>query len=193
MNNCMYACLVNHIRLKLLQSLNPTRLRPSLTSQLQPDLPKATTPPSRIRLNHKSTPRVIQVASPHSTSIHPIFSPSHPQHQPSMLATPYHYTPTAFTNAFLPAIPSPLSPRSANVPTKPFMSAQKADASNTNGQDVKEKTVPFPKRPVKKAPSPTQNELKTQRRKLFLRKVAEGREEGRWERRGEDVRVSNQN
>ena len=69
---------------------------------------------------------------------------------------------------------------------------QKADASNTNGQDVKEKTVPFPKRPTKKAPTPTQNELKTQRRKLFLRKVAEGREEGRWERRGEDVSFPNQ-
>ena len=124
---------------------------------------------------------------PHSPST------SHPQHRPSMLAPPHHhhYTPTAF-NAFLPTIPSPLSPRSANVPTKPFMSAQKADASNTNGQDVKEKTVPFPKRPTKKAPTPTQNELKTQRRKLFLRKVAEGREEGRWERRGEDVSFPNQ-
>ena len=50
-----------------------------------------------------------------------------------------------------------------------------------------ENNVPFSKRPVKKAPSPKQDELKEQRRKLFLKKVQDGRDEKRFEARGEDV------
>jgi hypothetical protein len=110
-----------------------------------------------------------------------------------MLATPHHYMSSAF-NAFLPAIPSPLSPRSANVYGKAqrtFMSAsgqENADASNSNVKDVKD--VAFSKRPVKKAPSPNPDELKERRRKLFLKKVQDGRDDKRWESRGEDVSPS---
>lgn len=46
-------------------------------------------------------------------------------------------------------------------------------------------TVPRPT--VKKAPSPKQDELKERRRSMFLRKVREGREDRRFEARGEDV------
>ena len=48
--------------------------------------------------------------------------------------------------------------------------------------------IPFSKRlPVKKAPSPKQDVLKERRRNIFLRKVKDGREEKRYEARGEDV------
>lgn len=44
-----------------------------------------------------------------------------------------------------------------------------------------------PKREVRKAKVPKQDELKEKRRHMFLRKVKEGREDKRWESRGEDV------
>ena len=68
---------------------------------------------------------------------------------------------------------------------------ENADASAPDTTNNKEAGVAFSKRAVKKAPSPTQNELKEQRRKLFLKKVADGREERRWESRGEDVSFPN--
>ena len=54
-------------------------------------------------------------------------------------------------------------------------------------QQQAERDVPFAKRRVKKAPSPTHEELKERRRKNFLRKVGEGREGRRFEGRGDDV------
>ena len=53
----------------------------------------------------------------------------------------------------------------------------------------KEQNVPFAKRAVKKAPSPKAEDLKERRRKIFLKKVKEEREEKRYESRGEDVRL----
>jgi len=44
-----------------------------------------------------------------------------------------------------------------------------------------------PKREVRKAKVPKQDELKEKRRHMFLRKVKEGREDKRWESRGEDI------
>jgi hypothetical protein len=46
----------------------------------------------------------------------------------------------------------------------------------------------YSKRPVKKAPSPKQDELKENRRKMFLKKVKDSRDDRRYEQRGEDVR-----
>lgn len=46
----------------------------------------------------------------------------------------------------------------------------------------------FSQRPVKKAPVAKQDELKERRRSMFLKKVRDGREDKRWESRGEDVR-----
>ena len=54
----------------------------------------------------------------------------------------------------------------------------------TSGQE----NAPFSKRTVKKAPSPKQDELKEWRRDIFLKKVKQGREDKRFETRGEDVR-----
>ena len=56
-----------------------------------------------------------------------------------------------------------------------------------SSSDEKQKAIAFAKRPVKKAPSPKQDELKERRRNMFLRKVQDGREEKRFEARGEDV------
>ncbi|TKA22163.1 hypothetical protein B0A54_17926 [Friedmanniomyces endolithicus] len=43
------------------------------------------------------------------------------------------------------------------------------------------------KRPPRKAPSPRQDDLRETRRRLFLRNVSKGREDKRWETRGEDI------
>lgn len=52
-------------------------------------------------------------------------------------------------------------------------------------------SIPFAKRPVKKAPSPKQDELKERRRSMFLKKVRDGRDDKRFEARGEDVSFGN--
>lgn len=57
-------------------------------------------------------------------------------------------------------------------------------SSNNNGSGH----IPFAKRAVKKAPSPKHDDLKERRRSMFLKKVKEGREDRRFEARGEDVR-----
>ncbi len=59
---------------------------------------------------------------------------------------------------------------------------------NNAKEDVK--SVPFSKRAVRKAPSPRQDDLKERRRSMFLRKITDGREERRFESRGEDVGTS---
>lgn len=69
-------------------------------------------------------------------------------------------------------------------PTADSSAQQKGNGLVKNGGNGK---VEWSKRPVKKAPSPKQEELKERRRRMFLRKVKEGREERRWENRGEDV------
>ena len=45
----------------------------------------------------------------------------------------------------------------------------------------------YSKRDIKKAPAASQDALKDKRRGMFLRKVREGREDRRFEARGEDV------
>lgn len=61
---------------------------------------------------------------------------------------------------------------------------------HASGQEnSKNNNIPFSKRAVKKAPSPKSDELKERRRNMFLRKVREGRDEKRFESRGEDVRT----
>lgn len=47
--------------------------------------------------------------------------------------------------------------------------------------------LPFSKRAIKQAPSPRQDELREKRRGQFLKKVREGRDDRRFEVRGEDV------
>lgn len=116
-----------------------------------------------------------------------------------MLATSPFHTPTSSPPfAFLPEHPSPLSPRSANIhgprrvgsmssPTTPATAhAKQGIADQENNSSGR---VPFSKRAVKKPPGPKSDELKERRRDLFLKKVKQGREDKRFETRGEDVRI----
>jgi hypothetical protein len=104
-------------------------------------------------------------------------------HQPAYMSSAY--------NAFLPTVPSPLSPRSANVAAKPrrtgiFMSSSDQENASDNST---QQPIAFSKRPVKKAPSPKQDELKERRRRNFLKKVSNSRDDKRFEHRGEDVSI----
>jgi hypothetical protein len=139
----------------------------------------------------------------------------------TMLASPFHYqsqsqsqsqTPTSYfhhqTREFLPKIPSPLSPRSANIngsasssngnrPHQPnFMNSANSDASTTKPQNSSfsfsapaQQPLPYSKRAIKRAPTVSQDALTERRRGMFLRKVREGREDKRFERHGEDVSI----
>lgn len=100
-------------------------------------------------------------------------------------------------HAFRPHIPSPLSPRRANIhgprpplfaamPDSIFMREQPKAASASVSADAKA-TLRQPKRGVRSAKVPKADELREKRRGLFLRKVKEGREEKRFGARGEDV------
>ncbi|KAH9810112.1 hypothetical protein Tdes44962_MAKER01085 [Teratosphaeria destructans] len=114
-----------------------------------------------------------------------------------MLSTQHftHNTP----NIFLPAIPSPLSPRSANIYGPYHRPAQKIWMSGPVTKDEHHQIASPNFRPsgkenearrrqnVKKAPSPKQDDLKERRRSMFLRSVREKREDKRFEARGEDI------
>lgn len=131
-----------------------------------------------------------------------------------MLASPFYYQsqqpPTYHhqTREFLPKIPSPLSPRSANIngsvsssngnrPHQPnFMNSANSDASTTKPQNSSfsfsapaQQPLPYSKRAIKRAPTVSQDALTERRRGMFLRKVREGREDKRFERHGEDVSI----
>ncbi|WPG98271.1 pentatricopeptide repeat-containing protein, chloroplastic [Acrodontium crateriforme] len=95
---------------------------------------------------------------------------------------------------FLPPVPSPLSPRSINVYGRRslgFMSSPDhkltSDRNPPQTRARDDSSIPFAKRPVKKAPSTKQNELQERRRGLFLKKVRDGRDDKRFEARGEDM------
>ncbi|KAI7551433.1 hypothetical protein KC331_g2556 [Hortaea werneckii] len=92
-------------------------------------------------------------------------------------------------HAFRPHVPSPLSPRSTNIygrrPDIFFMNEEAVNREERKLQPGRFTTQP--KREVRKAKVPKQDELKEKRRHMFLRKVKEGREDKRWESRGEDI------
>jgi len=91
------------------------------------------------------------------------------------------------SHAFLPTIPSPLSPRSANIHGRHQSSFMSKEQPQQKGDPVGSPNQPFAKRVVQKAPVPKQNELKERRRGMFLKKIQEGREDRRYASRGEDV------
>ena len=114
----------------------------------------------------------------------------------NMLATSQSTTHQRAPYGFLPAIPSPLSPRSANIHggrraaytmSSSSESESLAEKKNASGNVAKDAQQPFSQRAGKKAPSPKPDELRERRRSLFLRRVRDGREEKRFEARGEDV------
>jgi hypothetical protein len=187
-------------------------------------------PPAR----HQPTPpksakaRVVRVQvkrsrDPQSSYDLPIFPPPFSSHliallqRKTMLASPFHYqsqqTPaTSYfhhqTREFLPKIPSPLSPRSANIngsasasssnrtQQPDFMSSENYDASIPQKPESSftfnapaPQHLPFSKRAIKRAPAVSQDALTERRRGMFLKKVREGREDRRFERHGEDVSI----
>jgi hypothetical protein len=114
-----------------------------------------------------------------------------------MLASPFYAQtqtpPTIYhQREFLPKIPSPLSPRSANIHGNGSTHAQQP-IFMTGAENPSEKSqtspsaLPYAKRAIKKAPVVSQDALKERRRGMFLKKVREGREDKRFERHGEDV------
>jgi hypothetical protein len=130
-----------------------------------------------------------------------------------MLASPfYHHQSQQNPNyhhqtlEFLPKIPSPLSPRSANIngsasssssngnrPQQPNFMSSENDASKpqhfTFSAPAPAAPLPYSKRAIKRAPAVSQDALTERRRGMFLKKVREGREDRRFERHGEDVSI----
>ena len=106
-----------------------------------------------------------------------------------MLASPFYaqQTPSYHQREFLPKIPSPLSPRSANIhgngTTRPIF------MSDDLNKPQSPSPVPYAKRVIKRAPVVSQDALKERRRGMFLKKVREGREDKRFEKHGEDVSI----
>ena len=181
------------------------------------------TPPKRASKSRskRSRPRPFVSTTTHLAtaiarlSYHLIPSPFLPLQRQTMLASPFYYQsqqpPTYHhqTREFLPKIPSPLSPRSANIngsvsssngnrPHQPnFMNSANSDASTTKPQNSSfsfsapaQQPLPYSKRAIKRAPTVSQDALTERRRGMFLRKVREGREDKRFERHGEDVSIS---
>jgi hypothetical protein len=130
----------------------------------------------------------------------------------TMLASPFHYQQQQPPNyhhqtlEFLPKIPSPLSPRSANIngsasssnrtPQQPnSMNSENSDASTQQKPQSgftfnAPAPLPYSKRAIKRAPAVSQDALTERRRGMFLKKVREGREDRRFERHGEDVSIA---
>jgi hypothetical protein len=109
-----------------------------------------------------------------------------------MLASPFHHaqqqTPQPYhQREFLPKIPSPLSPRSANIHGNG--SARPMFMSDDLNKPQSPSPVPYAKRAIKRAPVVSQDALKERRRGMFLKKVREGREDKRFEKHGEDVSI----
>ena len=106
----------------------------------------------------------------------------------AMLASPFYAQQTPlYQREFLPKIPSPLSPRSANIhgngTTRPIF------MSDDLNKPQSPSPVPYAKRVIKRAPVVSQDALKERRRGMFLKKVREGREDKRFEKHGEDVSI----
>lgn len=64
-----------------------------------------------------------------------------------------------------------------------------ANNANYNTSTSAQQSRTSQRQNVKSAPKLSTERLLTQRRGAFLRKVKEGREDRRWEHRGEDVRI----
>ncbi|KAK5110147.1 hypothetical protein LTR62_006281 [Meristemomyces frigidus] len=65
--------------------------------------------------------------------------------------------------------------------------AQDTQTTENDGSGRSSKWEKYSKRSVKKAPSPKPDEVREKRRGIFLKKVREGREDKRYEQRGEDI------
>jgi hypothetical protein len=108
-----------------------------------------------------------------------------------MLATSNFGSTPSQPHKFLPSVPSPLSPRRANVksPSTSFWSFETSMATSApQNASNQQSHVPFSSRPVKAAPVPRSDALRERRRDMFLRKVRQARDENKWDSRIDDVR-----
>ena len=88
------------------------------------------------------------------------------------------------SHSYMPSRPSPLSPRSANAAPRPF-----AFSMASSAQDEK-KNWAAPQRAYKPNPVVQTRDAATKRRRdMFFKRVQKGREDKKWDARGEQVRV----
>lgn len=84
----------------------------------------------------------------------------------------------------MPSRPSPLSERAANAASRPFQFSMASSVPNDTKKCV------APRRAYK--PNPvvqTRDAATKQRRDMFFKRVQQGREDKKWDARGEQVRV----
>jgi hypothetical protein len=108
----------------------------------------------------------------------------------NMLATSNFGSSSSQPHKFLPSVPSPLSPRRANVKSSStsFWSFDTSMATSASQHASNQQShVPFSSRPVKAAPVPRSDALRERRRDMFLRKVRQARDENKWDSRIDDV------
>lgn len=113
-----------------------------------------------------------------------------PRSVSNMLATSNYGSTSSQPHKFLPSVPSPLSPRRANVksPSTSFWSFDTSMATSAPQQAPNQQShVPFSSRPVKAAPIPRSDALRERRRDMFLRKVRQSRDDNKWDSRIDDV------
>lgn len=113
-----------------------------------------------------------------------------PRSIPNMLATSNYGSTSSQPHKFLPSVPSPLSPRRANVksPSTSFWSFDTSMTTSASQQAPNQQShVPFSSRPVKTAPIPRSDALRERRRDMFLRKVRQSRDDNKWDSRIDDV------
>ena len=188
-------------RLCICQVVNLRPSPPRISLSERSDHPRHSLIAKRACLASSSTSRKKTLfPKPHQSHI---ILPSETLHHPTpnldsrsaraMLASPFYHaqqqTPQSYhQREFLPKIPSPLSPRSANIHGNG--TARPIFMSDDLSKPQSPSPVPYAKRAIKRAPVVSQDALKERRRGMFLKKVREGREDKRFEKHGEDVSIT---
>jgi hypothetical protein len=111
----------------------------------------------------------------HRIHLFPLFPPNYHLSTTMMLASPSYSQPM-----YTPTRPSPLSPRSSNVLSKPFSFTMAAPLHKNN--------TPVPQRAHKVNPVIQNRDAVAQRRReMFFRRVQKQRDDKKWDARGEQV------
>ena len=129
-------------------------------------------------LNHTTTPSYYHIALPTLSSLRAFSSKRFDSHRTTMmLAAPFYAQPLPM---YIPTRPSPLSPRSANVLSRPFTFTMAAPSQSGK--------TPVPQRTHKPNPVMQGRDAVAQRRRdMFFRRVQKGRDDKKWDARGEQV------
>jgi hypothetical protein len=98
---------------------------------------------------------------------------------------------TAHSTTYLPLRPSPLSPRSPNVPTaRPFAASPFGFASaKPAGFQPRPQTVFAARFAAGQPPRQTHDAIRQRRRNAFLARIREARDDRRWADRRDEVRI----